>query len=128
MRKVIATFFLFAIVMSSTIGLELAKLPVLLHHYVEHSQSEHSLSFIDYLAEHYVSNINHPDGKHQDHERLPFKSADHCCAHTMSFVSAQSPQVIVPEANQLSTQKIIFQHNSYVGAFLDGIWQPPRFV
>lgn len=120
--------FLFIFLGATTVFGELLKLPVLIHHYIEHveNKKEASLSFIDFIAEHYNGGIDHTD-KHHDHEKLPFKTLDSHIAQVISIVP-QTDYSISNNAAVLSKLKIPFQYqNVYSNTYLDSIWQPPRF-
>jgi hypothetical protein len=55
MKKVIAMFFLFSFLSANTAFGEVLKLPLLIHHYIEHTQEDNDNSIIDFLAKHYLS-------------------------------------------------------------------------
>lgn len=112
--------------MANTALGQLLRLPTLVHHYLEHVEWDNS-SLIDFLSEHYQTEIKHPDDAHKDHQNLPFKSFD---VQTVQVVT------IVPQPTFTFSQKIdeaetvkqlnFYQH-TYSNPNLLNIWQPPRF-
>lgn len=71
--------------------------------------------------------INHPDDKHHDHQKLPFKAVD-CQAMQVFTIVAQhtfSISEIVPGPTEI--KKSIRKQQYYTNAYLNSIWQPPRF-
>ena len=128
MKRFMVISFLFIFLGTSTVFSELLKLPALIHHYFEHVESKQdaNLSFTDFITEHYTEHIHHAD-KHHDHEKLPFKTLDF---HLSQVI------IIVPQTNYSLTHigivttklKKTFQYQyDYSNAYLDSIWQPPRF-
>lgn len=128
MKKLLVFSFLFIFLGATTVFGELLKLPVLIHHYCEHTESEKeaNLSFVDFLAEHYQTEEHHSD-KHHDHEKLPFKTLDSHVAQIISLVP-QSNYSISYHITPSSKLKKTFQYQDvYSNTHLDSIWQPPRF-
>jgi len=58
-KKGIIIFFLLSFLSANTAFGEVLKLPLLIHHYFEHSQEDNDNSIIDFLAKHYIEDINH---------------------------------------------------------------------
>src|SRR5690606_33774379 len=85
-KKVIAVFFLFILLTANTAFGQLLRLPTLVHHYLEHVEWDNSTLF-QFLSEHYATTINHPDDKHHDHEKLPFKAADLQVIQVVTIIS-----------------------------------------
>lgn len=102
------------------------RLPILVHHYLEHVKCDHNKSFADFLAAHYALKITHPDNKHHDHENLPFKSAD-CSASQVIPILPQNvnarPKMIFID---LDLKKAGYYQPNCSSSCLDSIWQPPR--
>lgn len=125
MKRAIATLFLFTFLTVHTGFGQLLRLPVLIHHYLEHVEWDNS-SFFEFISEHYATTINHPDDKHHDHQRLPFKSMD--CQAIQVIALVPQPAVIsqaVPET--IEPEKTIRHQQHYSNTYLNSIWQPPRF-
>lgn len=125
-KKVIAIHFLLVFLMANTAFGQLLRLPTLIHHYNEHVAWDNSTLF-EFLAEHYAATINHPDDQHHDHEKLPFKAGD-CQPMPVVTIVSQSISLftqVIPET--ISIKQSIQEQQFSSNAFLNSIWQPPRF-
>ncbi len=127
MKKLIAISFLFIFLCANTEFGQLMRLPVLIHHYLEHVELDQNESLINFLKVHYEQEINHPDDIHGDHQRLPFKTTD--------FHSVQAPVIlpqvcfelpVVNERSDVQDKKVYSIEEHYSFAHLKNIWQPPR--
>ena len=98
---------------------------MLVHHYLEHHDDDEGISFANFLHKHYEEEHNHAS-KHNEHERLPFKSPDLGFSQTCLFY--QSPFYFELRIEKyLSTEEaIIFSAAFYSSAVLSKIWQPPK--
>ena len=105
---------------------QLLRLPTLVHHYLEHVEWDNS-TLLEFLCEHYAMKINHPDDKHHDHEKLPFKNLDFHTSQVMSIVPQATFSIsqIIPDTVEI--KKSIRKQQHYSNAYLNSIWQPPRF-
>lgn len=124
MKKVIAIFFLFSFLSVNTAFGEVLKLPLLIHHYIEHTQEDKDNSIVDFLVKHYGKDINHHhNDHHHDHDKLPFKTVS-----VHSVVIYFQPLFIEISKNiAVKELKIpILQQQNYSNAYLDSIWQPPQ--
>lgn len=128
MNRLLAIFFLFTFLSANTAFGEVLKLPLLVHHYFEHTQEDKSETIFDFLVQHYSGNINHHHhNKDTEHDHLPFKTLNSHATQVISII----PQPI------LSVSQLIYElddvkissHNqqNYSNAYLKSIWQPPRF-
>lgn len=126
MKRLIAISFLFIFLATNTAFGELLRLPILIHHYLEHVEWD-NMAISEFISEHYGSTINHPDDKHNDHQKLPFKAEN--CHTTQAITLVPSPMItirlIIPGTTEL--KKTIHQQQYYSNAYLNSIWQPPRF-
>ena len=101
---------------------ELAKIPALWHHYLEHKAMAGGLSFIDFLTAHY----NRPshDDHSQEHKNLPFY--EHQCPGLVFLV----PAFRFLLHNPSDTLEPI--HHLYKEAFFAPpaieYWQPPKSI
>lgn len=120
--------FLFIFLGATTVFGELLKLPVLIHHYCEHieSEKEANLSFVDFLVEHYHSEEHHSD-KHHDHQKLPFKTLDSHVVQVISTVPQLSYSISDKTLIKTKLKKVFQYQDVYSNTHLDSIWQPPRF-
>ena len=103
---------------------ELLKLPVLIHHYLEH-HDDAGISFADFLHKHYDEENSHPS-PNNEHEKLPFKSHD--LGFSQTTLVLQSPAVFeLKIGNLLSTKiNISYSEGFYSSSILSRIWQPPK--
>lgn len=127
MKRLAAISFLLIFLSTSTELGQLFKLPVLIHHYLEHVEIDENESFANFLRVHYEREINHPDDIHGDHERLPFKTSDIHTAHVpviLQHVQIEIPSI--PEKTIIQDKKIYSIEEHYSFAHLRNIWQPPR--
>lgn len=123
MKRFIANTFLFSFLFANTAFLQLLSLPTLVHHFYEHVELDDT-SFIEFIKEHYIKEIKHPDDIHHDHQKLPFKT-EHCNVNQiLSITPNQYFSVLVPkEVEFVST---FYSLKNYSNAYLNSIWQPPR--
>ena len=124
-KRYIAIFFVSAILFSQTEFHQLAKLPILVHHFLEHKADNKDLSLFAFLKMHYFNG----DPKDKDYEedmRLPFKSND--CPQVMSVyfsAPAQSDfQIVLPVVQQSGLR---MAYSDWIpGSPVNDIFQPPK--
>ena len=106
---------------------QLFRLPVLIHHYLEHHQDEQDKSFLHFLSDHYSSNPEHSDNDNHEHDNLPFKTND--CATMHSNVAFNHQHNFTFCEPQVVSEKVSVAYNVgiYSSAILNTIWQPPQF-
>jgi ABC-type Zn2+ transport system substrate-binding protein/surface adhesin len=129
LKKLIAISFLFLFLSANTEIHQLLRLPVLIHHFLEHQNQEPDETFSNFLKEHYYDHQNHSDHDHQDHhdhDKLPFKTTNCALAYvSLAFVNpiqfSISPSIIFHD-------KISPSYNGalYFSALVRNIWQPPK--
>jgi hypothetical protein len=104
---------------------QLLKLPVLLHHYLEHHENDAATTFADFLHHHYNEENSHPS-HNNEHSKLPFKSQNMGVSQG-SFaylpVVFESRKDIVFTVKQ---QPAFFNISFNVSSHLSKIWQPPK--
>lgn len=127
MKKATAILFLTVYLFSTTEVQQLLKLPVVFQHFQEHQKEDNNITFIHFLAIHYL----HGSPKDKDFEedmKLPFKTCGDCIS---SIVPA-----FVPVMVQLSSAKFIeipvmknhrSQDQFIISSYLANIWQPPKY-
>lgn len=125
LKKLTAISFLLIFLCANTEMGQLLKLPVLIHHYLEHHDDDEGVSFVNFLHKHYYEENSHPS-PNNEHEKLPFKS------HELGF--SQATFIYQPPVGfELQIEKLISKVNIiYSTAFhqtsiLSRIWQPPKF-
>lgn len=100
---------------------EIMRLPILVEHYLEHRSLAPEMSFIQFLAAHYKTNVAHDS---TDME-LPFKRCEHSVA-TPTFTVAEVKFDLLPPTPS-GPQKFYSNYISLIPTSgLDEIFQPPR--
>lgn len=127
MRKIFAITFLTIYLFSNTELHQFLKLPILIEHYSEHKDKDHSITLWKFLSMHYA-NGNTKDADYDKDSKLPFKTHDNC--------NSSNHITILPEQKfffnsvvQSFEKKILFKFYSVFpnATFLENIWQPPKF-
>lgn len=110
-------------VIASTQLIELAKLPTLYSHYLEHKKENSYLCFTEFISLHYTASQDDFDSKHSN---LPFKS---CKENTVVSITMPINNLTL-ELNQVFNcvveQINFFYKSRYAFQYLHAIWQPPR--
>jgi hypothetical protein len=102
------------------------KLPVLIHHFLEHKEESPSSTFAGFIYSHYQDHFDHPDQGDNDHENLPFKSKDCSAMHSnIVFNSSQNLNFCEISLCSLESAKI-YKEDKYASSVLSKIWQPPQ--
>lgn len=126
MKRFAIILLLFTFLSSNAVFGELFKLPALIHHYLDHRQLENSVSFLDFIKEHYINVAKHGDYTHHHHENLPFKSLD---SHPNPVFTIVYTYPFVIDKIVITKDDVavcIYQDDNYSDNYLDKIWQPPR--
>lgn len=128
MKRLLAIFFLFTFLSANTAFGEVLKLPMLIQHYLEHTSEEKDVTIFKFLVQHYTEGENHDCREnHSHHDQLPFKAID---GHFSSVVFiAASPSIVISNNTLVVTAIKLpaYSQQSYSNAYLNSIWQPPRF-
>ena len=125
-KKIAAILLLALFLLSSTEAYQLTRLPVVFKHFAVHHRENSRLSFVAFLAMHYL----HGSPKDKDYNedmKLPFKTADKCAVNVLTALvpASLSIPVSIPAAH--SPAKIpIHNERSDLLAYLSHIWQPPK--
>src|SRR5699024_12547566 len=93
MKRLLAIFFLFTFLSANTAFGEVLKLPMLVQHYLEHTNEDKDVTIFNFLVQHYTGGSNHDHREnHNHHDQLPFKAMD---GHFSSVVFiAPSPSIV----------------------------------
>ena len=112
-----------AILFSQTELHQLVKFPGMLMHYLEHCEDSPSLSFSEFLADHYSHDA--PCEQSCGHDALPFQEGC-CCTHT--YVVAVVPALDELSIASFETGKIHLSYypSRFVTKPYAEIWQPPQ--
>lgn len=129
MRIWLARLVLCSFLFAATELHQVLRLPALLLHYIEHKADAPSLSFLNYVTQHYSSaHIHHP-GEEKEHKQLPFK--DHHCleVHIAVVVLPTIQAITLPsrKAEQIVGERNFIPPYALVNqAFCGDVWNPPR--
>lgn len=124
MKKVIAYILVFTIMGASIHIDELAKLPMLVSHYIEHKKQHPADTAFDFLYKHYVLNQKAESAKDKSSDaQLPFKSSQISHAHFSPFVSQNQEANLLIEAQQITYLPL---EVSKAFSCSIAIWQPPQ--
>jgi hypothetical protein len=126
LKKLTGILFLLIFLCATTETAQLLKLPVLLHHYLEHHSDDTGKSFTDFLKQHYSEENSHTS-ENNEHQKLPFKYNDVGFWQViLVFQSAENFdfQTVRP----VSTKENIVCSTAFLSfSVLSKIWQPPKF-
>jgi hypothetical protein len=99
---------------------EMVRLPLLVEHYLEHRELVPEMSFLQFLAMHYKTDVAH-DATDME---LPFKGCDQSCFCPTFTVPDQRLPVEVVSTDR---QEYFVEYVSFIpSSGLDEIFQPPR--
>lgn len=124
MKKAIAYLLVFTIMGASIHIDELAKLPMLFSHYIEHKKQHPTDTAFDFLYKHYVLNQAAESTRDKSSDaQLPFKSTQTFHSHFTPFVCENKTVELKIESNQITYQPLTV--SKAFTCSLD-IWQPPQ--
>ena len=123
MNKVIALFLITVFLCANTAIGQLWKVPNLIEHYKEHKRDvvNQSVSFIDFIKDHYSKNT---ENNQKEHQSLPFKTFDNTVNVLFTF-PLLSFQIVVKRIS-FDVNKIFFYKNSFKSNLFTSIWLPPK--
>lgn len=128
MKKAIALFFCLQILTGNTFAVEVARLPFLVQHFLEHAMSHHHDTDVDdFLVEHYTSSPHVADADDHSDADLPFKHCHDCCSQSGSVTASFLPESSVTIQVPCGESEIIFDSGfSCYSSYSCYIWQPPK--
>jgi hypothetical protein len=122
MKRAIAVALLILYLNSYTEMHEVLRLPVLLEHYAEHKRLVKDITFFEFLAMHYKTDVSHDNTDNQ----LPFKDRSH--SFTAPAMALPFQRIVLIEFRSFGFVK---HASSYTARYIDSkftdIFQPPRF-
>lgn len=126
MRRTVILLLLSVYLLTVTQWAELVKIPILLEHYTEHRQLDQSMSFLEFLCQHYT-NVDTSDADHHRDLQLPFKSSgisvfSGIYTYTLVSVYRLKPYLHVGLKGQSPNTNCF----TYSSGFLATIFQPPK--
>lgn len=108
---------------------QLLKLPVLLHHYFDHKETNNTISILDFISKHYGEDNSKTSHNHNDeHEKLPFKSNDCGVVHASLVYCDHFSFNFTYHVPVFSKETIAYDDNFNGSSLLVNIWQPPKTV
>lgn len=121
MKRFLAISLLLLYINSYTEFHEALRLPILLEHFAEHRQQVKDMSFWEFLAMHYKTDVSHDD---QDNN-LPFKDIHH--SFTVPAMALPIQKIVLEETVVLTE---ISHSSTYtevcIASSPSDIFQPPR--
>lgn len=128
MRRVTLLFIMFAYFSSVTEVHELFKVSNLIAHYLQHRESDHNLSFSDFLFLHYDEHSEHADSS-EHNDDLPFKS-HHVPIAWFNFVAPIFTASVKQEVIlfYLASKPVAYYRCITATDRESSIWQPPKMV
>ncbi|HEY0676883.1 MAG TPA: hypothetical protein VGD17_01310 [Chitinophagaceae bacterium] len=125
MQKLTAILFLFIFSVSVTEAGQLLKLPILVEHYIDHTERDKANSFLGFLKEHYQYDHT-DDGDESEDSSLPFKTLNNSIV-SLSFLSPESEEIntsfgLLSTNRQLHPEPFLFKDP------LSGVFHPPRIA
>jgi hypothetical protein len=125
MRKIVSIFLLAIYMLCFSELQQFLKIPVLVQHYTEHKAGDPSISFFDFLFNHYT-NILEQDADYQRDQQLPFRTTE-CLVYSVSICEFPIMEMMQHPAGVVIEKKYLLQNESN-RSFLctQDIFQPPR--
>jgi len=115
----IGLFFIYLI--SFTEFKEVLRLPLLVQHYGEHKDQVAEISFFEFLAMHYETDVAHDDRDN----RLPFKDCSHSFIGQIIVIPIQKIALVEQvDTNSMTHQFFYLQHEPKL--ITAEIFQPPK--
>lgn len=125
MNRLIAIFLITVFLCANTSIGQLLKIPNLIEHYEEHKSEvvNQSISFIDFIKNHYSKNT---ENNKKEHQNLPFKTFDNTVNVLFTFPIV-SFQLIVKRIG-FDVNKTFFYKNCFQSNLFTSIWLPPKIA
>ena len=121
MKRAVSILLLFSYLTSFTEFSEVLRLPLLIEHYAEHKSQVADISFTEFLAMHYETDVAHDDKGHE----LPFKDCSHsmCCQPVVLPVQRIFLNVVLLKTHQVHTSFYLLHEPELLPG---DIFQPPK--
>ncbi len=125
-KKFIAIGFLTVYFFSAPDAQQVLKLPFVFKHFAAHRLENSNLSFMDFLAMHYL----HGSPKDKDYNedmKLPFKTTDKYVINFSPVLIPASIRILAVKSIELSIIFVINHPTDFIpSVYLSAIWQPPK--
>lgn len=97
------------------------RVPVLFEHYSHHKQLVSDISFWEFLAMHYKTDVSHD----ADDNELPFKDPAHSFTASVVGLPVLKIELIETKRVMLVTHSFVYTEK-FIASHLSDIFQPPR--
>jgi hypothetical protein len=123
MTKALTICLLFIFSVTQTELVQLLKLPFLFEHYSKHLQQNHTLSFIDFLKDHYSK--SHQDQDQKEDSKLPFLSSI-----PQPFIIAIVPSIALPQKpfKSVFNKHYLLNDQHHLPQVFYSIFHPPQTI
>ena len=121
-KKMLAIFFLFSYLSSTTEFGQLLKTPILFSHFVEHTTDD-NMSFWEYLVHHYGG--HEPDADWATDMKLPFMQH----SDVLSIMVVTTKPVAIPKSPispLWAKQFVLYRDQLIPPSYTEAVWQPPK--
>jgi len=103
---------------------QMLRLPVLVEHFIQHTQKDQDLSLWNFLVAHY--DYHEPDGDYEMDMKLPFMTPSDMAMIIVYF----HPPIALPTLKNVVVEDIASAFNyiqpHITASYLSTIWQPPK--
>lgn len=106
---------------------QMAKLPLLIEHFISHENKDHSLTFWGFIKMHYLD-VQVQDGDYEQDMQLPFKKRDFSIV-SLNMVTPPKNVEFSFEPKVLTFKKEVSNFNyseKFYPSVFQKIWQPPK--
>lgn len=122
-KKFLVLFIIAAYFFSTTELVQLLKVPVLINHFVEHTEEDNSMTFMDYMVHHYGG--HEKDADWETDMKLPFMQH----SDLLNILVIPAENLNLPDKITVDThfKTIVFHRQGTIpNSYLSSIWQPPK--
>jgi hypothetical protein len=128
-KKLVLIVLCVQITLPSDLLHDIVCLPLLFSHFAHHNHHHDSVSFTDFVAQHYQENDLHHDHEDEDHENLPFHHHDQLTvSQTIIAFSEIKHFQFTPVYFENPVLSIIYHQEFYPSGCSSSIWRPPKLV
>ncbi len=121
---ILISIFLFGAIVPVQAREDLARFPVLMHHFTEHRAEFPGTTLLQFLHLHYGAGFSNHDSNH-DHSGLPLKGpVTHL--HAPAALAMIVPKLLELYEPAVPVDAPVFAEYSYCFYHPSDIWQPPR--
>ncbi|KAA5531646.1 hypothetical protein [Paenimyroides baculatum] len=124
MKKFLVLFIIAAYFFSTTELVQLLKVPVLINHFVEHTEEDDGMTFMDYIVHHYGG--HEKDADWETDMKLPFMQH----SDLLNILVIPAENLNLPDKITFDThfKTIVFYSQGTIpNYYLSSIWQPPKY-